>query len=850
MDSEAAGERGPRGPSQEAPKDVSRLLLADALKLLRESEPRKKFAGMQPQVSDVLEPLQLSPEEQELRRDLKAPQTSASAAASPGALAGSAAAAAAAASEAEGDPVGYDLTLQDAATIAGVLRQFVYFCGYRTVAAAAASALAAETAADGSLLLPDIAAAHQRRQFEAALTEAERHMQEWADAAAEEAGSAAADSAAPKRSPAEVFDEEEEAEELDIEGYDLHRQWLQCLGAAERGRGSRNAADDEAEGRSSTHTDSEGEISDGSSDSSQEDCTGVLWLEGRAVGGVDCLAVACSALLQQHDTGPLLLLSLLLQHVHPVTLSFVRSSLTERLCGGKGQTCDLMAVELLSLWLAALADAADAQQQGQPLQGRQMGRVDRLRERAVLAAACLERFKESDLKVVCVALKTALSSKLPLQQRGDHAEALENGPISAKTLHDLFQSFQEAALAALDFAEESLDKATNWRPAEVLEGLTAAARLLGAWISLEPSEHGTRVSFFLSVLSRSLACMPRASVSDLGCLCSSLIAAAFLSPLVENPSKYILQVEKHRRQQQLLEQQLDAAEGPPARSALQPTSPAAESSRTLQAAQLLPPCPFPLPADASPLRGNASAELCVKTGVTVHRALLMLMKSGSSSNVKATARAVTAVAGAAAFSAQTFAQAAALQEQLLLHPKPFRSVGVGVGSLAEVKKCLLWISDVTSCCAALVGLRCSAAELQELVSPHQQELLWHSLASQLILLRPDSPTDFLGHLDESTTLWLRASRITLFLSQKHPGVCGALAIAINQWKPRATGALVLQRSKCKAFLCGSPGASQDGVWEEEDDLLLRAFGGFPSGFLPLAAPTSRTGEAPPRGGSL
>ncbi|OEH75845.1 hypothetical protein cyc_09082 [Cyclospora cayetanensis] len=365
MDSEAAGERGPRGPSQEAPKDVSRLLLADALKLLRESEPRKKFA------------------------------------------------------EAEGDPVGYDLTLQDAATIAGVLRQFVYFCGYRTVAAAAASALAAETAADGSLLLPDIAAAHQRRQFEAALTEAERHMQEWADAAAEEAGSAAADSAAPKRSPAEVFDEEEEAEELDIEGYDLHRQWLQCLGAAERGRGSRNAADDEAEGRSSTHTDSEGEISDGSSDSSQEDCTGVLWLEGRAVGGVDCLAVACSALLQQHDTGPLLLLSLLLQHVHPVTLSFVRSSLTERLCGGKGQTCDLMAVELLSLWLAALADAADAQQQGQPLQGRQMGRVDRLRERAVLAAACLERFKESDLKVVCVALKTALSSKLPLQQRGD-----------------------------------------------------------------------------------------------------------------------------------------------------------------------------------------------------------------------------------------------------------------------------------------------------------------------------------------------------------------------------------------------------------------------------------------------
>ncbi|OEH77405.1 hypothetical protein cyc_08727 [Cyclospora cayetanensis] len=239
-----------------------------------------------------------------------------------------------------------------------------------------------------------------------------------------------------------------------------------------------------------------------------------------------------------------------------------------------------------------------------------------------------------------------------------------------------------------------------------------AAPLLSALLAFSPDDwvdcEGV-LDLLLSLLMQTPQALAEASVSDLGCLCSSLIAAAFLSPLVENPSKYILQ----------------------------PTSPAAESSRTLQAAQLLPPCPFPLPADASPLRGNASAELCVKTGVTVHRALLMLMKSGSSSNVKATARAVTAVAGAAAFSAQTFAQAAALQEQLLLHPKPFRSVGVGVGSLAEVKKCLLWISDVTSCCAALVGLRCSAAELQELVSPHQQELLWVLLDGPVALELPN-----------------------------------------------------------------------------------------------------------------
>ena len=149
----------------------------------------------------------------------------------------------------------------------------------------------------------------------------------------------------------------------------------------------------------------------------------------------------------------------------------------------------------------------------------------------------------------------------------------------------------------------------------------------------------------------------------------------------------------------------------------------------------LPPCPFPLPADVGSLAAKPAAEACIRIGASVHQALLLLLSSRSSSNA-ATAAAAT-VAGAREFSPQTLTQVAALQQQLLQQPKPFRSLfnsSSSSSSKAEIKKCFLWFADVTSCCAAIVGLRCNALELQKLIPQNQQEALWVSSPSSSSLL--------------------------------------------------------------------------------------------------------------------
>ncbi|CDJ44446.1 hypothetical protein, conserved, partial [Eimeria tenella] len=322
--------------------------------------------------------------------------------------------------------------------------------------------------------------------------------------------------------------------------------------------------------------------------------------------------------------------------------------------------------------------------------------------------------------------------------------------------HDIFDSFQEAALAALDLAEDAKDKRLTYKPPIVLEGLAAAATLLGAWIALEPSEHGSKMlrllpsicsalkpqdaapllpallafspddwadrdgalDLLLSLFLNTPGAIEGASAGDLGCLCSSLLAAAFLSPLVEDPYKRVLLLQQHKQQLQLLQQQLAAAAGPtPA------TSSSSSSSSSIPAVPQLPPCPFPLPADVGPLAATPAAELCVRVGVSVHQALSLLLSSSSSSSAAAAA----AVAGASGFSPQILAQVAALQQQLLQEPKPFLSVfgsSSSSSSKTEVRRCFLWAADASSCCAALVGLRCNAAELQQIVPLQQQEPIW------------------------------------------------------------------------------------------------------------------------------
>ncbi|KAL8275489.1 hypothetical protein Esti_000440 [Eimeria stiedai] len=1017
----------------------------------------------QPDVAAVLQPLQQQQQEKQQQQEpnivgaarAASGGAAAAAAADAGPAATEAAAAAASAAAEEADRPVYAVARGEGERIAGLLRLFVFHCGFKRVAAAAAAAAAAETADDGSLLLADVAAAQQRQQLEAALAETEKHMQMWAAEAAEAAAAAgAADAVA-----AAAADSDEEEEELDVWGHDLHRKWLQSLGAPEEGtpearenRGPPGFTSSEEE-TDSEDTDRDSDQPVGSSSSSSSSSRkGVLWIEGVGVGGGDCLAVACAALMRQQESEALLLLSLLLQHLHPATLSWLRPSLTRRLAASGGG-CDLLAIEPLALWLAAVAAAAEPQQQQQqPMQQQQQQEKKKLlqqekkqqqqQQRIATAAAALAAFKEADLKGVSICLRAAATNKLPLQQRGlvlrccslllivfeeacflvpggasaqphcssplccckacaptaaaaagaaaaecldivrlccrlsaveirlffynagnaarqaaaaaasssrvlakrswdpraivprqlttneraaaaaavaeaaaaafsfsvscmrlfgQHAELLEEGPVSAQALvrccccccagvaaadaaaeadaraaafccccleqkrsselqalllllllqHDIFKSFQEASAAALDFAEETNDKHANFRSAIELEALAAAARLLGGWVSLEPSELGSLfclplspedvapllpallafspddwfdregvLDLLLSILLETPGALDGGPASELGCLCSSLLAAAFLSPLVERPFKFVRQLERHQKQLLLLQQQLDAAA-----AALAPFAASAKSSSSgSRSGPRLPPCPFPLLADVGPLAATPAAELCVKIGVSVHQALLLLLHSSSSGSAAA-----AAVAGAGSFSRQTFAQVAALQQQLQQQPKPFRSLFSSRSSSQEqVRKCLLWLADVTSCCAALVGLRCNAAELQQLVTDQQQDLLWHSLAFQIVLLRPDSPDEFLSGPrgapggpqggegpSEALALWLRALRVALLVAQRHPRVSAALATNVNLWK---------LKSRRKDFMCGSPGVSREYLWEEEDDLLMRAFG--------------------------